>query len=304
MLGGSQESSEQSGTHRSLSGPEELIPLLLSLPTITKEIEATIPPLFDGTTSGRAARRWFNRVQLHFFVNQHSFVAKDPLRKIGLTLGWIRGSGVDHWVDKKVDWLMDQAQGRNVVADPWTEFRQDFFQTFSNVMEARRAYADLKKLEMKDGDIDKYIRTFEDLADLAQPCVDLNSPFTLDIFMKGLPKPLMMTCIHNAESPKTFMEWCALARRYQERDESFKLIQADRKMTNMDDNENKTTWRRNGGNTQLEEVSLAESRPRECATGVGANRRALTEEDKAKYRAEGRCFKCGKQGHLSRNCPP
>ena len=230
-------------------------------------------------------------------------MAKDPLRKIGLTLGWIRGSGVDHWVDKKVDWLMNQAQGRNVVADPWTEFRQDFLQSFSNVMEARRASADLKKLEMKDGDIDKYIRSFEDLADLAQPYLYLDSPFTLDIFMKGLPKILAIKCLRNAkESPKTFMEWCTLARRYQEIDERIKSLQADRQMVNMDNKDDKTTWRRDGGrNTEQVQVSIAESGPHGCAAGV--NRRAVTEEDKAKYYAEGRCFKCGEQGHLSRNCP-
>ncbi|KAH9013329.1 hypothetical protein EDB84DRAFT_1533142 [Lactarius hengduanensis] len=32
-------------------------------------------------------------------------------------------------------------------------------------------------------------------------------------------------------------------------------------------------------------------------------RKATTEDEKLKYRSEGRCFNCGKQGHLSRNCP-
>ena len=300
VLGGPQESSEQPGTPRNASGAVELIPHLLSLSTITKEIEVTIPPLFDGTTCGSAARRWFNRVELHFFVNQHSFVAKDILRKIGLTLGWIRGPGVDHWVDKKVDWIMDQAQGRTVVADPWTEFRQDFIQSFSNVMEARRASADLKKLEMKDGDIDEYIRTFENLADLAQPYLYLDSTTTLDTFMKGLPTLLAKKCLLNAkELPKTFTEWCTLARRYQEIDERVKSLDADWKVANMDNNDDKTTWRRKG-NTQ--QVSLAESGPRGCVADVDINRRAVTEDDKAKYRAEGRCFKCGGQGHRSRDC--
>ena len=36
---------------------------------------------------------------------------------------------------------------------------------------------------------------------------------------------------------------------------------------------------------------------------VDVIRKAVTEDDKTKYRSEGRCFNCGRQGHLSRFCP-
>ena len=36
---------------------------------------------------------------------------------------------------------------------------------------------------------------------------------------------------------------------------------------------------------------------------VDAIRKATTDMEKEKYRSEGRCFNCGRQGHLSRNCP-
>ena len=32
-------------------------------------------------------------------------------------------------------------------------------------------------------------------------------------------------------------------------------------------------------------------------------RKATSEAEKQKYRSEGRCFECSKQGHLARNCP-
>jgi hypothetical protein len=32
-------------------------------------------------------------------------------------------------------------------------------------------------------------------------------------------------------------------------------------------------------------------------------RRAYTEADKSKFRKEGRCFRCDKQGHMARECP-
>jgi hypothetical protein len=32
-------------------------------------------------------------------------------------------------------------------------------------------------------------------------------------------------------------------------------------------------------------------------------RKAVTEEEKAHLKEQGRCFRCSKQGHISRNCP-
>jgi hypothetical protein len=32
-------------------------------------------------------------------------------------------------------------------------------------------------------------------------------------------------------------------------------------------------------------------------------RKAVTEADKQRFRQEGRCFECGKRGHLVRDCP-
>jgi hypothetical protein len=34
-----------------------------------------------------------------------------------------------------------------------------------------------------------------------------------------------------------------------------------------------------------------------------ATRKAVTEQDKEKHRAEGRCYQCSRRGHLARDCP-
>ena len=36
---------------------------------------------------------------------------------------------------------------------------------------------------------------------------------------------------------------------------------------------------------------------------VDALRKAVTEDDKKKYKEQGRCFFCGNQGHIARTCP-
>jgi hypothetical protein len=301
ISGGTQQSSERTGTPGSPPGTGELIQhlqSLLSRPSVTTELEGTTPPIFDGT--GGEAPRWFNRVELYFIVNEDSSVAKDPLRKIGLTLCWIRGPRVDYWVDKQIKRLMDQVPGRNAVADPWTKFREDFLQNFTHaLLEVQRAYNNLDKLEMKDQDIDEYIETFGNLADLAQ--VRLDCPSTLKMFRQGLPRPFVLQCLESGRWPKTFAEWCELARRNQYANEFLPKL-PNRQTTSMDnDNDDERTFGTHEyGNSQQVQVGFADPRSLE---DISVNRRAVTEDDKAKYRAKGLCFRCGEQRHLSRNCP-
>ncbi|KAF8266468.1 hypothetical protein EI94DRAFT_187283 [Lactarius quietus] len=168
------------------------------------------------------------------------------------------------------------------VADPWAEFRQAFLESFSGGSEVSRAYTDLQKLEMKDGEVNEYIGAFENL---------------------GLSRPFVENCLEYAKDcPKTFKDWCTLARRHQATDEYFKVLQAEKQMMNMDDNDDETIWPRNGSNTEHVQISAVSGR-RECAADIGVNRRAITEGDKARYRSKGLCFECGKHGHLARKCP-
>ncbi|KAH9066381.1 hypothetical protein EDB87DRAFT_1573979 [Lactarius vividus] len=294
-----QEPSEQSGTPGSTSGTSPLAPVVMpvpSIPFIHTQLEGTIPPIFDGT--GGAARRWFNRVELHFFVDQQFNVAKDPLQKVGLTLCWIRGPRVEYWVDSQINWLMEQVHGRIAVADPWAVFRQTFLDSFLYLSEVRRAKADLKQLKMEDGNVDEYIGTFTNLADLAQ--LSLDSHLTMEMFRGGLPRPLMVKCLLSANDwPKTFKEWCALARRYQENTDTIDSLRVDKKMANVDNENDKTFWTHKRRNQQAQ----VSSRHRKCATDIDIKQRATTEQDKEKYLAEGLCFRCGVQGHISRICP-
>ncbi|KAH9180815.1 hypothetical protein EDB89DRAFT_68266 [Lactarius sanguifluus] len=294
-----QEPSEQSGTPGSPSETSSLTTLVTPIPSrhsIYTELEGTIPPIFDGT--GGAARRWFNRVELHFFVNQQSTAAKDPLRKVGLTLCWIHGPRVDHWVNSQINWVMEQVHERIAVADPWAVFRQTFLEFFSYLSEVRRAKADLEKLKMEDGNVDEYIGTFTNLADLAQ--LSLDSPLTMEIFRGGLPRPHVQKCLLSANDwPNTFEEWCASARRYQKNIDTFNSPRVDKKMANVDNENDRTFWTSNRGNRPAQ----VSSRHRQCATDISTKQRAVTEKDKEKYLAEGRCFRCGGQGHISRNCP-
>lgn len=92
---------------------------------------------------------------------------------------------------------------------------------------------------MKNGDIDKYIGAFANLAGLAE--VPLDEPLTLQLFQQGLPRPFAKQYLEFAEDlPKTFARWGTLARRYQASDEHLKSSRADKQMRSMDNNDDKT----------------------------------------------------------------
>ena len=79
---------------------------------------------------------------------------------------------------------------------------------FVDYAENVHAQEELKKLRMKEGNVDKYVATFELLGQRARG--DLDDPFLLTIFARGLPKALADACI-DMETPETFQEWKAAA---------------------------------------------------------------------------------------------
>jgi hypothetical protein len=71
---------------------------------------------------------------------------------------------------------------------------------------------------MKEGRADDYIADFEDLTRRAR--LRLNDPYTVELFVRGLPPKSAEACI---ESPESFEEWASAARHQHPK---WRLIQA------------------------------------------------------------------------------
>jgi len=66
-------------------------------------------------------------------------------------------------------------------------------------------------------------------------------------------------------------------------------------------NPNNQNWRGQGNRAQPPRPRLP---PRnDDAMDLSVIRKATTDKEKEEYRRTGRCFQCGKQGHLARDCP-
>ena len=119
-------------------------------------------------------------------------------------LSLIDGSKVEGWVKQMYNWLdsVDQIPGLiSPGQNAWQVLKERFKSTFINYAENVHAQEELKKLRMKEGNMDEYIATFELLGQHTQG--DLDNPFLLTHFACGLPKALTNACI-DMESPETF----------------------------------------------------------------------------------------------------
>jgi len=124
-------------------------------------------------------------------------------------LSLLEGPKCEGWVDAADRWL------RHVVEDPsmiprrsnaWKELEKRFKEAFSDYTERERAQDELKKLKMRNDNLDKYLAAFETQALRAD--IDMNNHTNLQTFALSLPRSLADACI-KMENPETYKQWRA-----------------------------------------------------------------------------------------------
>ena len=147
---------------------------------------------------------------------------------------------------------------------------------------------------MKDGRLDEYVAIFQDLVTRAG--LDQNSPNTLRTFAQGLQGTLATTCIMQ-DSPENFPQWVQSAQQQHRNWLKCQALKEYSPFQNQRRGTNPFTWKRNN-NPQNHQTQCDPN-----AMDIDTIRKATTNAEREKYRSEGRCFNCGRQGHLSRLCP-
>jgi len=253
-------------------------------------------------------------------MNRKADIAKDPITKCCYFLALFEGSKVEGWCKQQYTWL-DKVKANPCILSHgmmvWDALEQDFRHSFIDYMVHEKAHDDLRKLKMSRGNIDQYITDFEFLAQCAR--IDVNDPTVIQLFSEGMPFSLAESCI-KLKQPKSFEQWAKAAQAQQR---NYILIQGLKKSKDGSSTarpppaqtgnttRNPFFWQQGGGQQQNQRPQnsgqspiqqLPPHDPNAMDTSAAAQK-AITEADKEKYRKEGHCFGCDKQGHIVRNCP-
>lgn len=147
----------------------------------------------------------------------------------------------------------------------WADFEKKFTNWFVSADVRGDAQSELSRLRMT-GTAEEYVAQFQILAERA----GLKEYEALKLmFLKGLHQPLLDKLYAQADLPTKIEDW------YE------KTIRLD------------NNWRRFRN-------MVGPRTPFRASQRTSINR--LSDEEAMKYRKEGRCFRCGKTGHISRNC--
>ena len=257
-------------------------------------------------------------------MNRKADIAKDPISKCIYFMSLLDGEKVNGWVDMAFKWLEEIEEDPSLIdlfSNPWKMMEEKFKTSFTDYAERERAQDQLGKLRMTGDNLDEYLAAFETLGN----CAELNpdNPSNLHTFAQGLPCQLADACLA-MENPDTYEQWRAAAQRQQVIYLKKKALHSEYGTHNPARNAGQNpqqkqntgwVWRRPGGNPNPNNQNwhgqgnrAQPPRPRlpprnDDTMDLSVIHKATTDKEKEEYRRTGRCFQCGKQGHLAHNCP-
>jgi Retrotransposon gag protein len=133
---------------------------------------------------------------------------KQPYNRVLMALNYIKGPKVDDWQEGQLTKL--ELDNRNENDETiWTDFEQCFKNAFTDTNKKQQAYDRLMSLCLKDGDIDTYIATFDNLV---AKIGWTRGEETAHIFQNGLDRGVMGAILDRPTWPITLDEWQHAAR--------------------------------------------------------------------------------------------
>ena len=237
----------------------------------------------------------------------------NPFARVALALSYIKGPNVDDWVAQQIDevyWKVHGDPTRNPPLQPthrddderlWAEFVTDFTNAFGDTAEAKRAYGDLQKLELKGNKVDDYIATFEKL--LRRAGWDRDAHGSVEMFKGRLPRKLVYVILQRDQVPHTINEWQRALRNEIQRREMIEATLGARTESHPFNRNKFFSKTKEGPRRWQRDPDAMDVDAAIMGTDTKKGDGKLSENEKKKRQAEGRCFTCGCQGHMSRACP-
>jgi hypothetical protein len=257
------------------------------------------PKYFDGTRSD--SQTFMDDFILYWKINRANDTMKEAYSRDLMAISFIKGPNVRDWARAQVEELEYKIDpvGRNMQPAEetiWKEFKRNFLDAFTDTTSKQDAYLKVKNLKMNNDDLDSYIATHRNL--VLRAGWDQDGEAALESFKNGLKQQLHLAIIRHDNTPNSLDEWRTAARKEQGK---WALIKASGLIGNRGNQSGnrQNQWKQAFGNKG------GQGKPKDPNAMDVDNTQLipLTDEERKKLSAEGRCFRCRQQGHMSRACP-
>ena len=262
--------------------------------TETKGMKGSAPKNFAGDR--KDSERFLEEFTWYWKLNRKNASMKEPYSRVLLAISYMKGEKVRNWNKNQVNLLDKRVDEQLVSPDDerlWKAFAQDFKSAFTNTTEKQDAYVKLKSLKMTGGDLDTYISDHEALVLLTG--WNLEGDGSVEAFHDGLTPGLKIAILKRDDLPVTLDEWKTAAKKEQTK---WALI----KSSGLLKSGGKGSDRQNKWKNALSKREQTKKDP-DAMDVDNVRLGPLTDEERKKLSAEGRCFRCRQLGHMSRTCP-
>lgn len=265
-----------------------------------RSMKGSAPKVFDGTR--KESERFWDEFADYRRINRKAEVMKEPYSRVLMALSYMKGDKIWDWrraAAKQLDNDVDDGIPENDERH-WENFKKTFQDCFTDTTKKQDAYLKLKNLRMQGDDLDTYISQHRLLVQKAG--WNIAGDGARDIFGEGLKLGLKLAILRNREElPETLEDWKKVAINEQKKwawVKHAKEGETTRREKWKGALEKKgTTTKARDPNTM--DVDAAKVNNADSYTKLPR----LTDEERERLRAEGRCFRCREQGHVSRGCP-
>jgi hypothetical protein len=260
----------------------------------------------------------------YLLANEEVAGFNSPRRQVAMALTYIQGPRVERWRGGIVNWLrgLDPADNAQAI---WDHFAYEFRQQFADSTGTQRARQKLDTLKFRFPDIDQYVTDFEDLASEAGYTV--GNEETLNLFLKGFDSATdILDKVWTAPFPETYGD---MKERAINAVKGKQLINAIKRnafggglrtfqpprpqpffQRNQGPQQPQRQWQQRQYNSSnapraMNNVPVPmdiSNRSRAMPPRNNWNARGNTAQTDPDWRKNITCFKCGKTGHMKREC--
>jgi hypothetical protein len=259
---------------------------------LTDKLIGREPEIFDGDRT--KVEGFMTEWNVYRALNDRTRVMATPLERTMLFLTFICGPNVGNWVNDQIRVVSRHLSsgGRKTDEFIWDTVIHDFATLFQDIMSAERAEAALNQLKMQGGKLDFYTAEYKRLARLAD--YNLDERLVGKKYFEGLPEGLRRAIVkdENMNLLTTVADYEDAAIRYHR-----KFLQYQAFFERPSKNPKKPTQQ------QWQQRFAKDNNAMDTTPGHIRARAALSDDEVAQLRKEGKCFKCRRQGHIGRNCP-